>query len=223
MCATPPPLDHDASPALAGSSGIRVGTSPPASAGHLTARASQRARPPVPPRVLRPLSRTHGTTRRRRSAQQAARSDAQQAARTARRMPRSRVRPRASQPRALSLPPAAAGGGCCRRGASSLCASTAGSQPFGSVRAAARTPSPPAVRPPRARARWAEPRSDQLGCVAPILRSLSLLAPSSAPFPDRCCLRAEELSTLLPCLPLYCAACDRLLALRGPTYLGRLW
>lgn len=40
---------------------------------------------------------------------------------------------------------------------------------------------------------------------------------------DRCCLQAEQLSSLLPCLPLYCAACDRLLALRGPTYLTRLW
>ena len=40
---------------------------------------------------------------------------------------------------------------------------------------------------------------------------------------DRACLNPAYASAQLPALPIYCAACDKLLALRGPTYLARLW
>jgi hypothetical protein len=39
----------------------------------------------------------------------------------------------------------------------------------------------------------------------------------------RCCIDPTDLKSLLPCLPIYLAGCDTLLALRGPTYLFRLW
>jgi hypothetical protein len=40
---------------------------------------------------------------------------------------------------------------------------------------------------------------------------------------DRCCLDPTDLNALLPCLPIFLAGCDTLLALRGSTYLNRLW
>jgi hypothetical protein len=40
---------------------------------------------------------------------------------------------------------------------------------------------------------------------------------------DRCCLDPRESAQLLVCLPIYCSSCDQLLALRGPTFLDRLW
>jgi hypothetical protein len=39
---------------------------------------------------------------------------------------------------------------------------------------------------------------------------------------DRACLNPALGSAQLPALPVYCAACDKLVALRGPTYLNRL-
>ena len=40
---------------------------------------------------------------------------------------------------------------------------------------------------------------------------------------DRCCIDPSNLEAALPLLPIYLASCDKLLALRGPTYLNRLW
>jgi hypothetical protein len=39
---------------------------------------------------------------------------------------------------------------------------------------------------------------------------------------DKCCLHPEFLSQQLSCLPVFCAACDSMLALRGATYLSRM-
>jgi hypothetical protein len=39
---------------------------------------------------------------------------------------------------------------------------------------------------------------------------------------DRCCLDPDQLSAVLPCLPVFAAACDKMLVLRGSTYLNRL-
>jgi hypothetical protein len=38
-----------------------------------------------------------------------------------------------------------------------------------------------------------------------------------------CCLDPARIATVLRLLPVFCAACDKLVALRGPTYLQRLW
>lgn len=40
---------------------------------------------------------------------------------------------------------------------------------------------------------------------------------------DRACLNPTNPSAQLPALPVYCAACDKLVALRGPSFLSRLW
>jgi hypothetical protein len=64
------------------------------------------------------------------------------------------------------------------------------------------------------------PRRVATHALTSCARAASFLDPSCS---RSCCLDPTRLATVLRLLPVFCAACDKLVALRGPTYLKRLW